>query len=47
VINTSTREEYVWDTEKFNDRLDEMRYMYNQYNDEGTLPTDDPFSDTP
>lgn len=21
--------------------------MYNQYNDEGTLPTDDPFSDTP
>lgn len=43
VTNQSTWEEYIWDTEKFSDRLDEMRFIYNQFNDEGTMPSDDPF----
>jgi len=47
VTNSKTWEEYVWDIEKFTDRLDEMRYIYNQYNDEGTIANDDPFIDTP
>lgn len=51
VNNIMTEELYIWDTNKFNDRLVMMRDLLMTYEDQGHLPeielADNPFFDTP
>ena len=51
VNNLMTEEMYIWDSNKFNDRLVMMRDLLSQYEEGGEIPEiemhDNPFIDTP
>lgn len=51
VMNHEHGEQYIWEIEKFNDRLDVIRELVNEYFETDVIPHmkggDDPFYDKP